>query len=260
MRRGESVSVRWNEGSSACVAHLQGEVDLAVVPEVRETVRGVLDRGCASIVLDLGDVTYIDSTMLGLLVWLSHEVKPMGGRVVLSGANDDVARILELSGLLSLASAVGTSASVEAALAGLELQAPPGPRLWEESFSEPAKPELLRSMRARLDELLGRLALTEPQRFDIKVAVGEAITNAMMHGSPSGAESVVTVQVAAHEDRVVVRVSDSGEGFESAEQHADEQGLTGRGVKMMRALMDRVEFSGGDGSGTTVTLSEHLTR
>ncbi len=82
---------------------LSGDIDTAIVPELQTRLGSALAGGCDNVVLDLCDVVYADSSALGLLVWLDHRLGPRGGRLVLTGANPDVERILELSGLVSFA-------------------------------------------------------------------------------------------------------------------------------------------------------------
>ena len=105
--------------SRTCIVRMQGDIDIAVVPELKSDLGSALDSGCMYLVLDLADVSYADSSALGLLVWLYHRLRPCDGSVVLAGANRDVSRILELSGLTNLASSIMMSANVDAAIEGL---------------------------------------------------------------------------------------------------------------------------------------------
>ena len=246
------------QGHSACVASLVGDVDTAVVPELKESLEAALDGGCRNVVLDLTRVTYADSSALSLLVWLDKRLRPLNGRMVLAGANRDVTRILELSGLVQVAASVATSPSVSAALEGLELPEETEEPLWIERVVMPSRVEALSSARERVCSLVSGLALGEAAVFDVKVALGEALANAVRHGSPSDTEAEVDIDVKAFADRVVIQVVDCGCGFSG--EHAfdgDVYAAGGRGIMFMRALMDKVEFSPSDTGGTTVTLVKH---
>jgi serine/threonine-protein kinase RsbW len=254
-----SVRIDSKATEAVCVVHLEGEVDIALVPEVRRTLDATISSGCRNMVLDLTAVTYADSSALGLLVWIDHKLAPNGGKLVLVGANRDVTRVLELSGLVGVAPSISASASVSSALEGLELRTEERPELWKRTVGLLARIDELSAARQEVVAALEPLNMAEATLFDIKVAVGEALANAVRHGSPRGEEDRVTVDVIGYDDRVVIKVSDTGCGFAGeASCTGDVYASGGRGVMFMRALMDRVEFDVGPEGGTTVTLVKHL--
>jgi serine/threonine-protein kinase RsbW len=243
--------------SHTCVVRLSGDIDTAVVPELKQQLGSALAGGCDNIVLDLAEVTYADSSALGLLVWLDHMLAPGGGRLVLAGANPDVERILELSGLVRFATSIATSSDVDTALAGLELAVAPTEFLWHEEFDMAADVNSLSAARERVCELLVPLHFAESALFDIKVALGEALANAVRHGS-GAAGDMVRIDVFAYDDRVVLEVSDTGCGYDGAPSQSDDlYAPGGRGIMFMRALMDRVEFENPASGGTCVRLVKH---
>jgi anti-anti-sigma factor len=241
--------------SRACVVALEGEIDLAVVPEIRDELDAVIGTGCTNVLLDLADVTYADSTALGLLVWADRKLAPLGGKLVLCGANSDVNRILELSGLVGVAPTISARATLADALAGVELDAPVEHPLWTESLTTPADIEKLAGTRLCVTDLIEPLGIDDAAVFDIKVAVGEALANAVRHGSPHGSQDHIVVTVTAFSDRVSISVMDSGCGFDGSPSASDDvYAPSGRGVMFMRALMDSVQFARCPGGGTMVTL------
>jgi anti-sigma B factor antagonist len=80
---------------------LRGELDAHDAPGLRETFAAALDgaEAPATVVLDLGQVTFLDSTALGSIVGLLRRVREAGGelRVVLPSA--PAVRIFEITGL-----------------------------------------------------------------------------------------------------------------------------------------------------------------
>ena len=254
-----SVEVQREAGSHACVVSLSGEIDLARVPEIRDELEGLIGSGCLHVVMDLSDVTYADSTALGLLVWADRNLAPLDGRLVLCGANPDVARILELSGLVGAAPTISSEADVAQALAMVAEVEDEEEPLWVETMSTPADLEHLAAMRERVVELLDQVGMDESSLFDVKVAVGEALANAVRHGSPMGTQNDVVVQVEAFTDRVGIAVSDSGCGFDGAPTASDDvYAASGRGIMFMRALMDSVQFFRCEGGGTMVALVKSI--
>jgi anti-anti-sigma factor len=231
---------------------------MAVVPELRHDLDVAIEGGCAHLVLDFAEVLYADSSALGLLVWLDHRLRPGGGRMILAGANDDITRILELSGLVTVASSLAMSPDVSTALNGLNLSDEPSAEQWREELIMRAAVEELGSMREKVCELIRPLGFSESAVFDIRVALGEALANAVRHGSPDGGEAEVVVKVIAYSDRVVMEIIDFGSGFDGTPHKSrDVYAPGGRGVTFMRALTDRVEFEKPESGGTLVRLVKH---
>jgi serine/threonine-protein kinase RsbW len=139
------------------------------------------------------------------------------------------------------------------------LAAPIESPLWSRSIDLPAYSTSLAAMRAEVCAVLEPLGIAEATQFDIRVAVGEALSNAVRHGSPRGEGDNVGVTVTAYPDRVVLVVLDRGEGFDGeSASDGDPYASSGRGVMFMRALMDHVVFERQPGGGTAVTLVKHL--
>ncbi len=251
------VTATGRADSEACVLKVSGDFDSTSVQGVRDSLDAALGEGFRSIVLDLSGVTYMDSSALGFVVWADQRLQPVAGRLALAGANADVARILELTGLIGVAPSIVVSASLAEALSGGVLTYDRSGALWVESFEFAADASRLASARTRLGEIIAPLGLSDSAVFDIKVAVGEALANAVRHGSPRGQSDTVCVEVRAYADRVDIVVSDDGCGYDGAIRPSrDAFAPSGRGVLFMRALMDAVEFCPGIVGGTSVVLAK----
>jgi serine/threonine-protein kinase RsbW len=96
------------------------------------------------------------------------------------------------------------------------------------------------------------------QRANLAVALSEALSNAVVHGNRQRADTAVLVVVCVDADGVVVvDVHDSGPGFDVAAVNDCREGErilapSGRGIFLMRSLVDRVEFNS---RGNRVRLS-----
>jgi anti-sigma B factor antagonist len=77
---------------------VEGELDLASAPSLKRALSDVLASGTQRIVVDLGPVTFIDSTALGVLVGI-HRKLDTDVRMALAGAGTEVMNIFELTGL-----------------------------------------------------------------------------------------------------------------------------------------------------------------
>ena len=103
-------------------------------------------------------------------------------------------------------------------------------------------------------------------RLNVPVAVTEAMANAMLRGNASERSRTVQVRVELDAQRLCIEVTDEGGGFDlaSLQQSPDEvdwfEREDGRGVFLMRSLMDRVESAGPDAeSGHRIRLILHRT-
>lgn len=91
---------------------------------------------------------------------------------------------------------------------------------------------------------------------DVEMAVSEAVTNSVEHGSASENEPEVVVKCRAHGDLLVVEVED--EGLVHSLPQCPEPSAAqerGRGILMMRALMDECEDSP-TGSGIKIRMTK----
>jgi serine/threonine-protein kinase RsbW len=127
----------------------------------------------------------------------------------------------------------------------------------------PAKPEYI---------TLGRLALTGIARLraeplsqevlgDLKLALTEACTNSVRHAYGEQ-EGVVEIVYELHRDRLVVEVSDRGEGFAppSAPAQLDGEELAegGLGIAIIEALADELEIRDGEDGGSRLRFVKRL--
>jgi len=88
---------------------------------------------------------------------------------------------------------------------------------------------------------------SEDEIFAIKLALEEALTNAIKHGNRCDPDKSVTVRYAVTPDVLVVLVRDEGQGFSPDEvpdpTAADRLNVpNGRGIMLLRAYMDELEY------------------
>ena len=94
--------------------------------------------------------------------------------------------------------------------------------------------------------------LSSPEIEDVKVAVTEACTNAVMHAYP-GATGEMDVTAWASPERLVLRVLDFGQGIGGAGD-GTKKGL-GLGLGLIAALAEEVDVGPRPGGGTQVWMS-----
>lgn len=76
-----------------------GELDLASVPRLRQSVLNLLGAGGRDVVLDLGAVDFIDSVGLGGVVAVAKRVRSAGGRFRVARPDARVWEVFTLVGL-----------------------------------------------------------------------------------------------------------------------------------------------------------------
>ena len=95
---------------------------------------------------------------------------------------------------------------------------------------------------------------------DIALAQTEACTNVVKHSGPG---DQYEVRVDIDHEKCVIRVIDTGRGFDSQSlaeltRAADDSAERGRGIQLMRALVDEVRFLSKPEAGTIVHLEKSL--
>ena len=119
--------------------------------------------------------------------------------------------------------------------------------------------ELLSLVHALIQEIAGQFELDEKTTDELTYAVIEAGTNAIQHGNVFATDKSVTFTFHVGTAEVSVRVDDHGNGFDPSKvaNPTNPSNLldpSGRGIYLMRELMDEVTFETRDDHGTTVRL------
>jgi anti-sigma B factor antagonist len=102
--------------------NLRGELDHATAPELRAPLEQAIDQGARSVLIDLTDCNFIDSTGLSVLVHARSRVldEGAGGRFEICCADAQIRRLLEITGIDR---AFGVHQTREDALAALSASA-----------------------------------------------------------------------------------------------------------------------------------------
>jgi anti-sigma B factor antagonist len=81
------------------VVTLEGEIDIYSSPQFKEVLLKGIEEGANHVIIDLTDVTFIDSTALGVLVSGAKRVRPRNGSLDIICVDENIIRILEITGL-----------------------------------------------------------------------------------------------------------------------------------------------------------------
>lgn len=128
-------------------------------------------------------------------------------------------------------------------------------------LSIPSNPIFERVVRASAAEVGNAFGFTAERVEDLKLAISEAVNNAIEHGNHREADKLVDVVFEIDGEKLEIRISDQGEGageLDLSPQIVDEQNLEqghlrGFGMYLIGALVDDLEVSSSQ-RGTVLTL------
>ena len=233
---------------------LRGEVDYHNAQRIRDAVAALLRKDGHTIVIDAGHLEFIDSSGLSALLDAAKAAHARGGEVRLLSPGAQLMHVLTISGFapyFAISPKNGAPAKPRPPTVHFTTQA-----TWQVTqFQFPPRTELISDIRNKVARFAEALPFSRQDMEDIKLAVGEAISNALRYGCPNSADNILVR--CAHDGRILrVQIEDNGPCFEPDEivpppiEALDEGG---RGIFFMRVLMDEVKFFFSP-SGTTVEL------
>lgn len=119
-----------------------------------------------------------------------------------------------------------------------------------------SKPTEIRPVKDEILERAGAHQYSQRELFGVRLALEEALSNAIHHGNGDDPSKQVTVEYEVTDQQLTIRVADEGGGFYPSQlpDPCCEQNLSrpnGRGVMLMKSYMDEVSFNE---QGNQVTL------
>ena len=223
---------------------LSGELDhhgaRTALREMEEALDAALPR---KLVLDLSGVTFMDSSGIAVILRARQKMQLLDGGLLVRGVPPQARRVLEAAGVNRL---VRTKAVNE-----VTMDFPSQSR--NESFARSAAACFAAQMDPTLNEL-----------EDIKTAVSEAVTNAIVHGYPD-AIGGVTLKLRVLAGNVLeLTVKDHGRGIPDVDKARQPMFTTGgeersgMGFTIMESFMDKVTVRSAVNKGTTVVMRKKL--
>ncbi|GIP40034.1 serine-protein kinase RsbW [Paenibacillus sp. J31TS4] len=139
---------------------------------------------------------------------------------------------------------------------------------YQVTLTIPAEADYLDLVRLSLYGFAHRLGYSYEEIEDMKVAVSEACTNAVLHAYPGERDGRITISYEKRPNELEIRIKDRGAGFAEAVPQLSQVRLPerpasihewepgGMGIYLMRALMDDVEIA--QEEGTEIILKKRL--
>jgi len=110
-----------------------------------------------------------------------------------------------------------------------------------------SSPRSIKRVEGYLQKISSAVELDEIQMHKLMVSLTEAVNNAILHGNRSNADKKVSVRCEVVPGWLLFEINDEGKGFrpDHVRNPLKEENLhreSGRGIFLMRTLMDKVEF------------------
>jgi anti-sigma B factor antagonist len=86
-------------GGDSFIVTLTGEVDMHTAPMLEHALEGVVGLGGTSVALDLAEVSFVDSTVLAVLLSYRERLENLGGELLVVTEDRRVLRTFEVTGL-----------------------------------------------------------------------------------------------------------------------------------------------------------------
>src|SRR5689334_23190151 len=84
------------------VLGVTGEIDIYTAPLFKQAVVNLVSEGNRDVIIDLSEVTFMDSSGFGTLLGATKRLRPMGGGLHLAAPNSTIQRMLRLTRLDSI--------------------------------------------------------------------------------------------------------------------------------------------------------------
>src|SRR3954453_15249763 len=98
-----------------------GDIDLDTAPKLKATLDAAIDTGARYVLVDFGDVGFVDSSGIGVLLSAQRDLRPRDGKVLVSCNHPQIRRVFEMTGLTAVSNT--TTLGREALLAAEQFAA-----------------------------------------------------------------------------------------------------------------------------------------
>lgn len=99
----KGLTFEFKDEGSYCLVTLAGDLNMFSAPEFRGHLVKKLESGIRRFILDMAELTFVDSSGIGVLVsFVTMARKNEGAKVILCGLNQQIRSIFEVTRLLSV--------------------------------------------------------------------------------------------------------------------------------------------------------------
>lgn len=96
------MNIREEKNNDITICALEGEVNINTSPELRKKFMSIIEANEKKILIDLTNVSYLDSSGLATFIEILQRLKKINGRLRFCNINERVRNILEVTKLVNL--------------------------------------------------------------------------------------------------------------------------------------------------------------
>jgi serine/threonine-protein kinase RsbW len=127
----------------------------------------------------------------------------------------------------------------------------------------PSEVRLIDLVHAASEKMAEIVGFDEDEALNVGLAVREAVINAMLHGNQQDPALEVRITLTGEGDRLTATVADQGSGFEPGATPdplaaANQLKESGRGLLLIQAFVDEVEFRNPPEGGTEIRMVKRV--
>lgn len=93
------LEIKTQQDEGVCTLALDGEVDVYTAPKLKEHLVSAIEDGCSNVIIDMNQVSFIDSSGLGVLVSALRRARERDGAVRIVCDRDNILKIFRITGL-----------------------------------------------------------------------------------------------------------------------------------------------------------------
>ena len=227
--------------------YLNGELDECSASKTREIIDHIISKPLVKnkVIFNFSSVTFMDSTGIGMLIGRYKKLKSKGVPIYIQNPSSEADKILEISGLYKIMPKIwGRRMYNKMSLNFLSLSE-------NEAFARNVIAMFSLSINPTLNEI-----------SDVKTAVSEAVTNAIVHGYPDTVGSI-DVEAEIQDDILHIIIRDYGVGINNVEEVLEpfyttkpDEERSGMGFTIMKNFMDKVTVESKINKGTIVKMTK----
>lgn len=237
------------EQSSSPIVRASGELDHGNCAAFGSILTRLLDNGHGRVVLDLRELDFIDSCGIRLLIKTAMAAEESGRSLHIASMAPHLDYVLTLSGFKD----IFTIGPADEQVTGVEPATS-----HTQCFSVPGSPHQCRRVRDEVAQFAQGMGFDALAVDDVKLAVGEAVSNAIRHGAIC--DGSIEVKCSRTDDLLSVNLRYPSTQFDPDSvppptySSAPEGGM---GIYFMRLVMDQVNYEFTDGF-TSLTMHKKL--
>lgn len=93
------ITIGTNDNGSEDMIEISGEVDIFTAPDFKNSLYDIIGEGKRDVVLECGQLSYIDSTGLGILLGALKRVRQNERNVYVRNLKDNIRKLFKITGL-----------------------------------------------------------------------------------------------------------------------------------------------------------------